>query len=273
MMPAGTFRIGGMLAIALLSTLLAAPPESEVERYTFAYRFEAGSSYVDEQEREWWLESVSGEKLFRWKFLYPTKMKRTIVEVDETAHPSIERVEVIRFARTVVESSTEAELEGTTKAAGAEGQTFVWRRMKQRWGLYDAKGEVTEKHSQVVTHLQNWRDALPPPRPRRRRRELGGLRDRLPRDRRPAGAPRSDGALGVPAGEGGGGDRHHPLRVRLHLHRGETHGERTVGRYLALRCAARARCGLRGEGGAGDERREQRSGRRHDQAPLHLESG
>ncbi len=148
------------MAPLLLLLLLLAPPDAV--RHRLEYRFAKGASYVDEQQREWWLESVGGGKVFRWKYAFPTKMRRTVVEVDKTAHPSLERVEVIRFARTVVESASAAETEGTTNAASSEGQTFVWRRLADRWGLFTDKGEVTDVHKQLVSHLQNWRDGLLP---------------------------------------------------------------------------------------------------------------
>ncbi len=148
------------MAPLLLLVLLLAPPDAV--RHKLEYRFAKGSSYVDEQQREWWLETVGGGKVFRWRYSFPTKLRRTVVDVDKTAHPSIERVEVLRFARTVVESARAEEKEGETKAASSEGQTFVWRRLADRWGLFSDKGDVTEVHKQLVGHLQNWRDGLLP---------------------------------------------------------------------------------------------------------------
>lgn len=143
----------GLLAGILL---VATPPQA----YSFAYRFEKGLSYVDAQQRTMTTEIYANGKQMRWKAMFESRVKRTILSVDETAHPSAERVEVERF-RVIMKENPEQEKLGE-KPLPCEGKSFVWRRLEKRWGLFLNDRDVTDGHKELVDQLKNWRDARLP---------------------------------------------------------------------------------------------------------------
>jgi hypothetical protein len=143
------------MALALLLVLL---PETHALRY----RFEKGMCYEETTTRAFELTQEDAGKKQRIASSSLETLRRTILEVDETAHPTIERVEVVAFSRTIEEHPAEAP---GTVADAAEGKTFVWRRLDERWGLFDGKREVTNVHARLVDRLKNWRDARMPRAP------------------------------------------------------------------------------------------------------------
>ena len=145
-----------------MARLLALLPLLFPEPATLAYRFPKGLVYEETTERRFVFEQkVEGESRRMARSSVET-LRRTVLEADATQHPTMERVEVLRFTTTVEESP--AEETGTT-ADDVQGKTFVWRRLADRWGLFDGKREVTAHHPRLVDRLVNWRDARLPKAP------------------------------------------------------------------------------------------------------------
>jgi hypothetical protein len=151
-----------MRLAALALVLFAAPGDKTVLKYVFT----KGMKYDDKQERVIQLTlRPSAEHKFVWNKSRVIHLRRTILGVDDTAHPTSERVEVLQF-RDVVKESPEQDKVGT-HSLDCEGKTFVWSRLETRWGLFD-RGEdgkaveVTQSHKDLVEQLKNWRDARLP---------------------------------------------------------------------------------------------------------------
>ena len=147
-----------ILAAAAL-VLLASPDKKAVE---LKYRFEKGLSYREVQKRHVEMEIYTKEGTASEKLSFEVDITRTILESDRTKHPMSERVEVHLFRKNILATPS-----GKTgpKPYACEKKTFVWRRLKERWGLFRDKKEVTERHTQLVEHLKNWRDARLPKDP------------------------------------------------------------------------------------------------------------
>jgi len=146
-----------MKVTALALLLLFA---SESKTWEFKYRFPKGLVYEEASSRELAMETYADARTFRFKMRSDAKLRRSIVAVDENQRPTIERVEVLSLTNTVVE---DPEKKPGTKADPAQGQTFVWRRLKERWGLFDQDdSEVTRKYPRLVEKLKNWRDTRLP---------------------------------------------------------------------------------------------------------------
>jgi len=144
--------------LAILLALLAVP-----RGYELQYRFSKGMAYVDKQQRDFSLETYVEGRTLRWEISLEVDLKRTILEVDDTEHPRVERVAVTKFRRITHKAPEENAKLGANPEA-CEGRTFVWRRLKRRWGLFDKSGEVTKDHDMLVEHLKNWRDGRLPDR-------------------------------------------------------------------------------------------------------------
>ena len=147
------------MRIALACLLLLAPEEA----WDLKYKFTKGMSYEDVQTRVFELEVTEAGRRFVWHNLRNIHMRRTILEVDDTAHPKSERVHVIAYNLDVKASPKDEEL--GIKREPSEGKTFIWKRLKKRWGLFDDTGEVTVSYRALVEHLKNWRDQRLPKKP------------------------------------------------------------------------------------------------------------
>ena len=147
------------MRIALACLLLLAPDRT----YELKYRFAKGMSYLDTQERVWKQTITAGGKRLEYHVTHTIKVRRTILEADETHHPVAERVEVTRYRTDTHKWPEQSEL--GLKREACEGKTFVWKRLKTRWGLFDDKGEVSSQHKKLVGYLKNWRDARLPKKP------------------------------------------------------------------------------------------------------------
>ncbi|MGQ0614013.1 MAG: hypothetical protein ACT4PV_09780 [Planctomycetaceae bacterium] len=139
----------------LLGLILLLAPEP----VTLAYRFPKGLVYEETTERRFVFDQKVDGEAKRLARSSTETLRRTVLEADATHHPTMERVEVIRFETTVEESPGE---EIGTTADPVQGKTFVWRRLTDRWGLFDGKREVTELFPRLVDRLMNWRDARLP---------------------------------------------------------------------------------------------------------------
>ncbi|MHC4957629.1 MAG: hypothetical protein ACYTGN_04580 [Planctomycetota bacterium] len=154
-----------MRLAALALVMLAAPGDKSVLKYVF----HKGMKYDDKQERVIELTLIpSAEHKFVWNKTRQIHLRRTILGVDDTAHPTSERVEVLKF-RDIVKESPEQDKVGTHNL-DCEGKTFVWSRLETRWGLFDRGEEgkaveVTAEHKDLVEQLKNWRDARLPADP------------------------------------------------------------------------------------------------------------
>ncbi|MHC4930694.1 MAG: hypothetical protein ACYTGV_00675 [Planctomycetota bacterium] len=143
-----------LVALALVALL---PPEKKAVE--LKYRFEKGLKYREIQKRQVETEVFTKDGTVKEKLAFEVDITRTILESDPTSHPMSERVEVRIFRRNIL--STPSGKTGPRPYA-CEGKTFVWRRLKERWGLFRDKEEVTVRHTQLVEHLKNWRDARLP---------------------------------------------------------------------------------------------------------------
>ena len=149
-------------SIALL--ILLSPGES----HTLRYRFQKGMVYTDLQTRDVRLTLTREGKSLKLHTIRTIELKRSILGVDETAHPTIERVQVIRFRDRIVEWPEDEKV--GTRPRPCEGKTFIWRRLETRWGLFhrgeDGKAEdVTKTYTHLVEQLKNWRDSRLPEDP------------------------------------------------------------------------------------------------------------
>ncbi len=157
-------------ALALAVLLLAAPSTADEP---FRYRFEKGLVYDDTTVRTFHFEFTRpGDKKDQktgkeakpqlWDISTKEILRRTVLKVDKTAHPMIERVEVIQFDRIVKESPDPNERKGISQDPSV-GRVFIWRRMKNAWKLFDPKDQdVTDRFPKLVNRLKNWRDARLP---------------------------------------------------------------------------------------------------------------
>ena len=155
------------MSIAALACLVLLSPG---ESYALRYRFTKGLAYTDSQVRGVKITSIVEGRTITQHTIRTITLKRTILGVDKTAHPTVERVKVIAFRDQVVEWPEEEKV--GTKKRPCEGQTFVWRRLETRWGLFrrgeDGKAkDVTKEHPHLLEQLKNWRDARLPAEPRR----------------------------------------------------------------------------------------------------------
>lgn len=148
----------GLSAAAVALLLLLAPGEA----HAFAYRFEKDMVYEDSTVRSMKFEHRGDEHRLVWDVESDEVLRRTILEVDETDHPRVERIEVLKFIHTIKEHPEE---EAGAKEGVPAGSRFVWRRLKDRWGLFDGEGEVTDRFPSLVERLKNWRDARLPKEP------------------------------------------------------------------------------------------------------------
>lgn len=146
-----------MKVTALALLLLFA---SESKTWEFKYRFPKGLVYEETAGHEMALETFADARTFRFKQRSDSTLRRTIVAVDKNQRPTIERVEVLSLTSTIFEDPKE---DIGTKRDPAQGQKFVWRRLKERWGLFDEGDvEVTKKYPRLVHRLKNWRDTRLP---------------------------------------------------------------------------------------------------------------
>lgn len=140
---------------ALFCILLAAAPDAVELRYRFA----RDTAYVETTTRSFRLEGEREGKKVLFDVSSEETLERTVLETDETEHPTRERVKVVKFARDVKSSPDE---KTGARSDACEGGTFEWRRLEERWGLFDGDLEVTAKHARLVDRLKNWRDARLP---------------------------------------------------------------------------------------------------------------
>lgn len=151
-----------MPALLLILLVVAAPDEEKAKKYEIAYRFEKGVSYTDRSTRVLKLDVYGGKELARFHVESEQLIRRTVIEVDDDGRPTLERVEVLANTHTTKESP---EREPGVDKLASHGRSFVWRKQRGKWGLFDDKGDVTAKHPQLVQRLRNWRDARLPGRP------------------------------------------------------------------------------------------------------------
>jgi hypothetical protein len=147
-----------MRCLPLVFVVLLAPGKTVELRY----RFEKGMVYTETQERDWVMEMPAEMGGTKWKLQFAVTLRRTVLEADENSRPRSERVEVKRFRRIVSEAPDEPV---GTYPFSCEGKTFVWRRLGERWGLFDAKGDVTARYPKLVEQLKSLRDARLPGKP------------------------------------------------------------------------------------------------------------
>lgn len=152
-----------MAASALLCLLLLAPPTA---RHKLAYRFEKGTTYDEETTRSFTLTLLAGPlarpRMIRYVNDTDELLRRTVIDTDANGRPIQERVQVIRSTRTIKEAPDRGP--GVEKGA-SHAKTFVWKKLDGRWGLFDAKGEVTRRFPGLAARLQSWRDARLPAKP------------------------------------------------------------------------------------------------------------
>ena len=94
------------MRIALACLLFLAPEKA----WELNYRFKKGMSYEDVQTRVFELTVTDAGRRFVWHNTRNIHMRRTILEVDDTAHPKAERVQVIEYNLNVKASPKDDEL-------------------------------------------------------------------------------------------------------------------------------------------------------------------
>jgi hypothetical protein len=147
-----------MASSAVLCVLLFLAPE---QTYELGYRHAKGTTYRDAAIKSIRLTLFSGARLLKFDVETQYDIERTVLEADRDG-PEVERIVVKKFVQ-IVHASPEAK-EGT-KNFKSHGKTFVWRREKKRWALYDGEGEVTKEYPNLVVLLQDWRAARLPKKP------------------------------------------------------------------------------------------------------------
>jgi len=140
---------------ALCLLVLLAPEQS----YELKYRHEKGATYRDAAIKSIQLTLFANGRLIKYDVETQYDIERTVIEADREG-PEVERIVVRKFVQ-IVRKSPEGKKEGT-KAFKSQGKTFVWRREKKTWGLYDNEGEVTKKYPNLVVLLRDWRAARLP---------------------------------------------------------------------------------------------------------------
>ena len=147
-----------MSSTAALCLLVLLAPE---QTYELRYRHERGVTYRDAAIKSIQLTLFSAGRLIKFDVETQYDIERTVIEADSEG-PEVERIVVRKFVQ-IVRASPEGE-EGT-KPFKSNGKTFVWRREKKTWSLYDGEGEVTKKYPNLVVLLQDWRAARLPRKP------------------------------------------------------------------------------------------------------------
>ena len=90
-------------------------------------------------------EAATGEHHFEWHHELEIRLRRTILSADA------EQVEVLAFRRKVIK---DPEAKEGIDVFPSHGKTFVWRRLRKRWGLFAGDKEVTKEHPHLVEQLQ-----------------------------------------------------------------------------------------------------------------------
>ncbi|MHC4729374.1 MAG: hypothetical protein ACYS6Z_02135 [Planctomycetota bacterium] len=147
-----------MSSSAALCLLVLLAPE---QTYELKYRHEKGATYRDAAIKSIQLTLFAAGRLVKFDAETQYDIERTVIKADSEG-PEVERIVVRKFVQ-IVRASPEGE-EGT-KQFKSHGKTFVWRREKKTWGLYDGEGEVTKKYANLVVLLQDWRAARLPKKP------------------------------------------------------------------------------------------------------------
>ncbi len=144
--------------------LIGAPGDAD-GLITLRYRFQKGLVYEDRTERAFYMKAVDAEsgKTAIWDLTSEEVLRRTVIAVDETEHPTMERVEVLKFSRTITAMPNRRPGVVPDPAAG---KTFLWRLTKKGWRLYNkSERDVTDAYTRLVARLKNWRDARLPEKP------------------------------------------------------------------------------------------------------------
>lgn len=147
-----------MASSAALCLLLFLAPE---QTYELAYRHRKGVAYRDAAIKSIQLTLFSGARLVKFDAETQYDIERTVIEADSEG-PEVERIVVKKFVH-IVRAAPDGK-EGT-KPYKSHGKTFVWRREKKAWALYDEEGDVTKKYPHLVVLLQDWRAARLPKKP------------------------------------------------------------------------------------------------------------
>lgn len=143
---------------ALCLLVLLAPPE---QTYELEYRHRKGTAYRDAAIKSIQLTLFAEGRLIKFDVETQYDIERTVLESDSDG-PEVERIVVRKFVQVVRQSP---ENKDGTKPFKSQGKTFVWRREKQAWSLYDREGDVTKEYPNLVVLLQDWRAARLPKRP------------------------------------------------------------------------------------------------------------
>lgn len=139
----------------LLSLLLLAP-----ETHTLRLQFTKGMCWEETTIRSAFFSVKVKEETKKWDRRTEETLVRSVLEVDKSGHPTAEVVKVVKFATDVRASPAENEVGVTSDEC--EGKTFTWRRLEDRWGLFEGDTEVTPRHPRLVDRLKTWTDARLP---------------------------------------------------------------------------------------------------------------
>jgi len=147
-----------MASSAALCLLVLLAPE---QTYELKYRHEKGVTYRDAAIKSIQLTLFAHARLVKFDVETQYDIERTVIEADREG-PEVERIVVRKFVQ-IVRAAPEQK-EGT-KQFKSHGKTFVWRREKKKWSLFDGEGDVTKKYPNLVVLLRDWRSARLPKKP------------------------------------------------------------------------------------------------------------
>jgi hypothetical protein len=142
---------------ALFLLVLLAPEQT----YELKYRHEKGVTYRDAAIKSIQLTLFANARLIKFDVETQYDIERTVIEADSEG-PEVERIVVRKFVQIVRKAPEQKE---GTKPFKSHGKTFVWRREKKAWGLFDGEGDVTKKYPNLVVLLRDWRAARLPKKP------------------------------------------------------------------------------------------------------------
>jgi hypothetical protein len=136
--------------MALLLALVLAPDAMHETKL----RFEKGMVYEDAANVRVKLRLIQQQGVAKYDIEEDTLFRRTVLAVGDDGLPSEEKVEVVRFKKTIHDQPDVAE--PGTKANAAEGKTFLWKRAGESCALLEGDKDVTKDHAALADRLRSY---------------------------------------------------------------------------------------------------------------------
>ncbi|HEX5137863.1 MAG TPA: hypothetical protein VFY93_12875 [Planctomycetota bacterium] len=144
--------------VPLLLALLLAPDAT----HELKLHFEKGMVYEDATKGRIKLRLIEQNRVAKFDVEEDCLLRRTVVSVGDDGLPSEEKIEVVRFAKTVHEQPMG---DAGAKANPAEGKTFLWKRAGDGYALLEGDKDVTKEHSRLAERLMSYRAKRLPDKP------------------------------------------------------------------------------------------------------------